>query len=61
MVNPTLAGTRPAGAMAAAWAVHRLLGTDGYRALAPQAHEATLALVRGHRGDPRASASSAGR
>ena len=26
VVNPTLAGTRPAGAMAAAWAVHRLLG-----------------------------------
>jgi sphinganine-1-phosphate aldolase len=47
VVNPTLAGTRPAGAMAAAWAVHRLLGTDGYRALATQAHEATRALVRG--------------
>ncbi|HEV7186710.1 MAG TPA: aminotransferase class V-fold PLP-dependent enzyme [Blastococcus sp.] len=47
VVNPTLAGTRPAGAMAAAWAVRRLLGTDGYRALARQAHEATLALVRG--------------
>jgi sphinganine-1-phosphate aldolase len=47
VVNPTLAGTRPAGAMAAAWAVHRLLGTDGYRALAAQAHEATLALARG--------------
>jgi sphinganine-1-phosphate aldolase len=47
VVNPTLAGTRPAGAMAAAWAVHRLLGTEGYRALATQAHEATLALVRG--------------
>jgi sphinganine-1-phosphate aldolase len=47
VVNPTLAGTRPAGAMAAAWAVHRLLGTDGYRELATQAHEATLALVRG--------------
>ena len=47
VVNPTLAGTRPAGAMAAAWAVHRLLGTDGYRELAAQAHEATLALARG--------------
>jgi glutamate/tyrosine decarboxylase-like PLP-dependent enzyme len=47
VVNPTLAGTRPAGAMAAAWAVHRLLGTDGYRELATQAHDATLALVRG--------------
>ena len=29
VVNPTLAGTRPAGPMAAAWAVHRLLGTEG--------------------------------
>ena len=47
VVNPTLAGTRPAGAMAAAWAIHRLLGTDGYRDLAARAHEATLALVRG--------------
>jgi sphinganine-1-phosphate aldolase len=47
VVNPTLAGTRPAGAMAAAWAVHRLLGTEGYRELAVQAHDATLALARG--------------
>ena len=47
MVNPTLAGTRPAGPMAAAWAVHRLLGTDGYRELAGQARAATLELVRG--------------
>ncbi len=47
VVNPTLAGTRPAGPMAAAWAVHRWLGADGYRALARQAHEATLALATG--------------
>ena len=47
VVNPTLAGTRPAGPMAAAWAIHRLLGTDGYRDLAARAHEATLGLVRG--------------
>jgi sphinganine-1-phosphate aldolase len=47
VVNPTLAGTRPAGPMAAAWTVHRLLGTEGYRELAAQAHAATLALVRG--------------
>ena len=45
VVNPTLAGTRPAGAMAAAWAVHRLLGTDGYRELATRAHEATLVAL----------------
>ena len=47
VVNPTLAGTRPAGPMAAAWAVQRLLGTDGYRALARQAHAATVRLVEG--------------
>jgi len=33
--------------MAAAWAVQRLLGTDGYRALARQAHAATVRLVEG--------------
>ena len=32
MVTPTLAGTRPGGAIAAAWAVMRYLGVDGYRA-----------------------------
>jgi sphinganine-1-phosphate aldolase len=47
VVNPTLAGTRPAGAMAAAWAISRWLGTDGYRTLARQAHEATRALAAG--------------
>jgi sphinganine-1-phosphate aldolase len=47
VVNPTLAGTRPAGPMAAAWAVHRLLGVDGYRALAQRARAATEALAGG--------------
>jgi sphinganine-1-phosphate aldolase len=32
MRTPTLAGTRPGGAIAAAWAVTRFLGVDGYRA-----------------------------
>jgi glutamate/tyrosine decarboxylase-like PLP-dependent enzyme len=32
MVTPTLAGTRPGGAIAAAWAVMNFLGVDGYRA-----------------------------
>lgn len=32
MVTPTLAGTRPGGAIAAAWAVMRYLGVEGYRA-----------------------------
>jgi glutamate/tyrosine decarboxylase-like PLP-dependent enzyme len=31
MVTPTLAGTRPGGAIAAAWAVMNFLGIDGYR------------------------------
>jgi sphinganine-1-phosphate aldolase len=47
VVNPTLAGTRPAGPMAAAWAVHRLLGTEGYRDLARQTRAATTALAEG--------------
>lgn len=47
VVNPTLAGTRPAGPMAAAWAVHRRLGIDGYRALARSARAATVELAAG--------------
>nr|WP_204331547.1 aminotransferase class V-fold PLP-dependent enzyme [Geodermatophilus sabuli] len=47
VVNPTLAGTRPAGPMAAAWAVHRLLGAPGYRQLARDTRAATLALAAG--------------
>ena len=47
VVNPTLAGTRPAGPMAAAWAVHRWLGDDGYRELALQTRAATIALAEG--------------
>ena len=31
MITPTLAGTRPGGAIAAAWAVMNFLGVDGYR------------------------------
>jgi glutamate/tyrosine decarboxylase-like PLP-dependent enzyme len=31
MVTPTLAGTRPGGAIAAAWAVANFLGVEGYR------------------------------
>src|SRR5262245_16447168 len=31
MVTPTLAGTRPGGAIASAWAVMNFLGQDGYR------------------------------
>lgn len=31
MITPTLAGTRPGGAIAAAWAVMNFLGIEGYR------------------------------
>lgn len=31
MTTPTVAGTRPGGAIAAAWAVMRFLGVEGYR------------------------------
>jgi glutamate/tyrosine decarboxylase-like PLP-dependent enzyme len=31
MITPTLAGTRPGGAIAAAWAVMNFLGQEGYR------------------------------
>ncbi len=45
VVNPTLAGTRPAGPMVAAWAVHRWLGDHGYRELARRIRAATMALA----------------
>ena len=32
MVTPTLAGTRPGGAISAAWAIMNFLGVEGYRA-----------------------------
>ena len=37
--SPTMAGTRPGGAIAAAWAAMRALGEDGYRELAAEAIE----------------------
>lgn len=48
MVTPTLAGTRPGGAIAAAWAVMNFLGVEGYRAkhkLVTDAREAIEAGV----------------
>lgn len=45
--SPTLAGTRPGGAIAAAWAVLRLLGEDGYLRLARTASEAARRLMEG--------------
>lgn len=49
MVTPTLAGTRPGGAISAAWAVMNFLGVEGYRAkhkLVTDAREAIEAGVR---------------
>jgi glutamate/tyrosine decarboxylase-like PLP-dependent enzyme len=48
MVTPTLAGTRPGGAISAAWAVMNFLGVEGYRAkhaLVTQARERIAAGV----------------
>ncbi|MBY5162344.1 pyridoxal phosphate-dependent decarboxylase family protein [Salsipaludibacter albus] len=41
LVNPTMQSTKSGGPLAAAWAVVRLLGRDGYRDLAHRAREAT--------------------
>lgn len=49
MVTPTLAGTRPGGAISAAWAVMNYLGISGYREkqqLVTQTREAVEAGVR---------------
>lgn len=49
MITPTLSGTRPGGAIAAAWAVIHFLGVDGYRkrqAMVTQAREKVEAGVR---------------
>jgi sphinganine-1-phosphate aldolase len=47
MVTPTLAGTRPGGAISAAWAVMNFLGVDGYRAKHAQVTEARQAIAQG--------------
>lgn len=45
VVNATLLGSKPAGPLAAAWAITRLLGVDGYRALVDRTRAASDALV----------------
>ncbi|MGI5467665.1 pyridoxal phosphate-dependent decarboxylase family protein [Streptomyces sp. CA-132043] len=47
VVNATLQGTKSAGLLAAAWAVVRHIGTDGYTELSRRVHRATGDLVRG--------------
>lgn len=46
-VTPTLAGARPGGAVAAAWAVMHHLGEEGYLELAKAAMDATNAIRSG--------------
>jgi len=45
--SPTLAGSRPGGAIAAAWAVLNYLGADGYTRLARVIMDTTTALIDG--------------
>jgi len=49
MKTPTLAGTRPGGAIAAAWAVMNYLGVDGYRRLQGKVCETRERLEAGVR------------
>ena len=45
--SPSVLGTRPGGAIAAAWAVMNYLGEEGYLELARQAMSATGKILRG--------------
>jgi glutamate/tyrosine decarboxylase-like PLP-dependent enzyme len=47
MVTPTLAGTRPGGAIAAAWAVMNVLGQAGYRTKHTEVTDARQAIEAG--------------
>jgi sphinganine-1-phosphate aldolase len=47
MVTPTLAGTRPGGAISAAWAVMNFLGIEGYRAKHAQVTDARARIAAG--------------
>jgi glutamate/tyrosine decarboxylase-like PLP-dependent enzyme len=49
MLTPTAAGTRPGGAIAAAWAVENFLGVEGYRAKQRQVVEARARIEAGVR------------
>lgn len=45
--SPTMAGTRPGGAVAAAWAVMHYLGEAGYLRIVEKTMKTTEALIRG--------------
>lgn len=47
MITPTLSGTRPGGAISAAWAVMNYLGVEGYRTKHRQVTDAREAVERG--------------
>lgn len=51
-VSPGVLGTRPGGAIAAAWAVLHYLGEEGYLDLTRRAMSATTAIARGVRAVP---------
>ncbi|MGH9027545.1 MAG: pyridoxal phosphate-dependent decarboxylase family protein, partial [Acidimicrobiia bacterium] len=50
--SPSMAGSRPGGPIAAAWAVMHLLGTDGYRSLTGATLDAAARLTHGIRAIP---------
>ena len=52
MLNSTMQSTRSGGPLAAAWAVTRRIGLEGYADLARQAREATLAVATAADGIP---------
>lgn len=45
VVNPTMLGSKSAGALAASWAIIRALGETGYAELAAACERATIALI----------------
>ena len=45
--SPTMTGTRPGGAIAASWAILKHLGFEGYRDIAQEVMETTVALKTG--------------
>ena len=47
--SPSMPGTRPAGPLAAAWAVVHFLGEDGYLELARNSHDAATRMMAGVR------------
>ncbi|GAB5467407.1 MAG: aspartate aminotransferase family protein [Rhodospirillales bacterium] len=45
--TPTFLGTRPAGAIASAWAVQRYMGREGYLAATKATMDATMGMIAG--------------